>query len=160
MNKPESGDSRTEPADVAEPSAASLPATLRETLEWIITEIGAGKCLIARGQLEQVHNNACDRAIAIIRNYQRDEGLFQMTQNHGKHGKHGDRSPEAKRMLEILQIRTGAFLDRWMPADPREKLELMSQLKQLTRLWMEAGGIEAAEVIMSFGASLPAEEKR
>ncbi len=46
--------------------------------EGIICEIGAGKSF-GNSREEQAHNNACDRAIAIVRNYQEGVGLFQMT---------------------------------------------------------------------------------
>jgi hypothetical protein len=52
-----------------------------EILRNITTEISAGKCLIPRTRLEEVHNNACDRAIAIIRNYMDGCGLFQNDQS-------------------------------------------------------------------------------
>ncbi len=52
----------------------------RNTLESIITEIGAGKSF-SSDQLSQIHNAACDRAISIVRSYKRGEGLFQMTAN-------------------------------------------------------------------------------
>lgn len=42
-------------------------------------EIGAGKVLIPRTPEELAHNNACDRANAIIQNYRDGIGLFQMT---------------------------------------------------------------------------------
>jgi hypothetical protein len=63
------------------------PETI-ETLEAIRIEISAGKVLIPRYDAERAHNNACDRAIAIIKNYAEGYGLFQMT----KRAK--DRTPE------------------------------------------------------------------
>jgi hypothetical protein len=50
-----------------------------ETLRNIKTEIGAGMVLIPRSLAEQAHNNACERANAIIQNYIEGFGLFQMT---------------------------------------------------------------------------------
>ncbi len=56
---------------------------VKEVLEWICTEIGAGKCFAgtteASMEVENTHNNACERAISIVRNYQEGCGLFQMT---------------------------------------------------------------------------------
>jgi len=66
----------------SEASAARVPSP--ETLEIlrnIRTEIGAGMVLKLGplSQLEQVHNNACERAKSIIENYMNGYGLFQMT---------------------------------------------------------------------------------
>jgi hypothetical protein len=46
--------------------------------EGIICEIGAGKSF-GSSREDQVYNIACDRAIAIVRNYQQGCGLFQIT---------------------------------------------------------------------------------
>jgi hypothetical protein len=47
-------------------------------LKGIQTEIGAGKCLFILGEAERAHNNACDRAVAIVQNYRDGIGLFQI----------------------------------------------------------------------------------
>lgn len=59
---------------MAKPSDETI-ATLRN----ISTEIGAGMVLVPRTDAEHAHNNACDRALAIIHNYRDGCGLFQMT---------------------------------------------------------------------------------
>jgi len=51
---------------------------MRELLRAIQTEIGAGKGF-GSDQLTEVHNAACDRAIAIVRSYHDGVGLFQLT---------------------------------------------------------------------------------
>ena len=51
---------------------------VRELLRAIQTEIGAGKGF-GSDQLTEVHNAACDRAIAIVRSYRDGVGLFQLT---------------------------------------------------------------------------------
>ena len=58
----------------------SLPMTedMRELLRAIQTEIGAGKGF-GSDPLTEVHNAACDRAIAIVRSYRDGVGLFQLT---------------------------------------------------------------------------------
>ncbi len=53
----------------------------REILRNIKTEIGAGMVLIPRTEAEHAHNNACERAKAIISNYYDGCGLFQMTRD-------------------------------------------------------------------------------
>jgi hypothetical protein len=52
-----------------------------EQLEWlkgIQTEIGAGKTFGNSEPDERAHNNACDRAVAIVQNYIDGYGLFMM----------------------------------------------------------------------------------
>ena len=51
---------------------------MRELLRAIQTEIGAGKGF-GSDPLTEVHNAACDRAIAIVRSYRDGVGLFQLT---------------------------------------------------------------------------------
>jgi hypothetical protein len=50
----------------------------KDDFEGIICEIGAGKSF-ENSREAQVYNIACDRAIAIVRNYQEGCGLFQIT---------------------------------------------------------------------------------
>jgi len=50
-----------------------------EILDWIATEISAGKALRAITPLEQTWNGAHDRSLAIIANYRQGQGLFQIT---------------------------------------------------------------------------------
>ena len=51
----------------------------KSDFQGIATEIGAGKSLVANDPVAEAWNNACDRAISIVRSYERGEGLFQMT---------------------------------------------------------------------------------
>jgi len=51
---------------------------MRELLRAIQTEIRAGKGF-GSDPLPEVHNAACDRAIAIVRSYRDGVGLFQLT---------------------------------------------------------------------------------
>lgn len=59
--------------------ASVAPPSTAEVLKWIQTEIGAGMVLFPKTPEERAHNNACDRANAIIQNYKDGFGLFQMT---------------------------------------------------------------------------------
>ena len=51
----------------------------RETLEWILTEIGAGMVLFPRSDAERTWNDAHERCKQIIANYKEGIGLFQIT---------------------------------------------------------------------------------
>ena len=53
--------------------------------EGMITEIGAGKVLACNAEADYTWNNACDRAVRIIRRYQDGEGLWQITEKNEKH---------------------------------------------------------------------------
>lgn len=50
----------------------------KQVLEWVRTEVNAGKCLVAVTPVERQHNGATERAISIIEKYARGEGLFQV----------------------------------------------------------------------------------
>lgn len=58
---------------MGKPSAETV-----EVLRNIETEIGAGRVLGPRVPEEVAHNNACERALAIVAMYRRGEGLFQI----------------------------------------------------------------------------------
>lgn len=47
-------------------------------IEGAITEIRAGKVLLPRDEAARAWNNASDRAIRILRNYQTGNGIFQI----------------------------------------------------------------------------------
>lgn len=58
-----------------EPSPTS---SIDQVLKWILTEIGAGMCLIPKSVEEHAWNNAHERCRQIINNYRNGDGLFQM----------------------------------------------------------------------------------
>lgn len=70
---------RAEHRSGSEASAAGAPS-LKEILHAIQTEIGAGEVMFPKSDSERAHNNACERAIAIIKNYRDGFGLFQIVQ--------------------------------------------------------------------------------
>ena len=51
---------------------------LKETLGFIITEIGAGCVLFPKSKEDETWNNASQRAIRICSNYRNGDGLFQI----------------------------------------------------------------------------------
>jgi hypothetical protein len=59
-------------------------AETRQVLDWILTEIGAGMCLLPQTPEEQTWNDAHERAEQIIQGYRDGNGLFQMTAHLGK----------------------------------------------------------------------------
>jgi hypothetical protein len=76
---------------VSLPSHPTLPSEeTRQLLDNIKTEIGAGMVLFPKSEADHAHNNACQRANAIIANYAEGNGLFQMT-------RHLPSSPEESR---------------------------------------------------------------
>jgi hypothetical protein len=50
-----------------------------KVLEWISTEIVAGKSLMMHDEKAAIWNNACDRALRIISHYKKGKGLFQLS---------------------------------------------------------------------------------
>jgi hypothetical protein len=55
-----------------------------KTLEWILTEIGAGMCRFPLTLQEKTWNDAHERCKSIIYNYRDGCGLFQITQKAEK----------------------------------------------------------------------------
>jgi hypothetical protein len=56
----------------------------------IKTEIGAGMCLLPKEAAQYAWNNACERALEIITNYEKGQDLFQMTRRAKSRGKSPD----------------------------------------------------------------------
>lgn len=52
---------------------------VQQTLNWILTEVGAGMCLVPKSDEEKTWNNAHERCKSIIYNYRDGIGLFQIT---------------------------------------------------------------------------------
>lgn len=59
-------------------------AEILQILDWILTEIGAGMCLLPRSTEERTWNNAHERCKSIINNYRDGIGLFQITAKAGR----------------------------------------------------------------------------
>lgn len=57
----------------------SVSPEAREILDWILTEVGAGMCLVPKSDDEHTWNNAHERCKGIIQSYREGVGLFQMT---------------------------------------------------------------------------------
>ena len=65
----------------AQRSGGCAPATgsVQDVCKWVETELCAGMVLVPVTEADKVWNQAHQRAIGILRNYKRGEGLFQMT---------------------------------------------------------------------------------
>ena len=51
--------------------------TVKEWLKGIQTEIGAGQVLAPKCDADEAWNNACQRAMRIVKHYETGDGLFQ-----------------------------------------------------------------------------------
>lgn len=63
---------------MSDPITPQNEPTLEQILEWISTEIGAGKSFTS-DDASRIWNNAHDRCLSIVQNYKDGFGLFQMT---------------------------------------------------------------------------------
>ena len=50
----------------------------KNAIEGAMTEIGAGRCLAPKNELERTWNAAHERALDILQKYKDGEGLFQI----------------------------------------------------------------------------------
>lgn len=63
----------------ASQSFAGARGSVPEVCKWIETELCAGMVLLPNSKEDRLWNQAHQRAIGIVANYRRGEGLFQMT---------------------------------------------------------------------------------
>jgi hypothetical protein len=53
----------------------------KTAIEGAMTEIGAGRCMFPKNEVERTWNNACERALNILSRYRDGEGLFQIVKD-------------------------------------------------------------------------------